>query len=36
MPTIQPADADLSRPSPEALLASASAEHRGRQNFFLG
>jgi two-component system sensor histidine kinase KdpD len=35
MPATQPADAELSRPSPEALLAAA-AEHRGRLKIFLG
>ncbi len=36
MPTTQPADAALSRPSPEALLATAAAEHHGRLKIFLG
>src|SRR5215510_9599015 len=36
MPAIQPADLDTSRPSPEALLASAAAEDRGRLKIFLG
>lgn len=35
MPSNQPADLELSRPSPEALLASA-AENRGRLKIFLG
>ncbi len=35
MSATQPADAELSRPSPEALLAAA-AEHRGRLKIFLG
>lgn len=35
MPIPQPADSDLARPSPEALLAAA-AEHRGRLKIFLG
>jgi two-component system sensor histidine kinase KdpD len=36
MPATQPAESDPSRPSPEALLASASTEHRGRLKIFLG
>ncbi|HEY3146133.1 MAG TPA: sensor histidine kinase KdpD [Dongiaceae bacterium] len=36
MPAIQPADLDTARPSPEALLASAATEHRGRLKIFLG
>src|SRR5262245_28138084 len=35
MPAIQATDVELSRPSPEALLAGA-AEHRGRLKIFLG
>src|SRR5262245_20754590 len=35
MPAIQATDPELSRPSPEALLAAA-AEHRGRLKIFLG
>ncbi len=35
MPATQPAEIDLSRPSPEALLAAA-AENRGRLKVFLG
>ncbi|HWA47041.1 MAG TPA: sensor histidine kinase KdpD [Dongiaceae bacterium] len=36
MPSNQASDLTSSRPSPEALLASASAEHRGRLKIFLG
>jgi two-component system sensor histidine kinase KdpD len=36
MPATQPADLDTARPSPEALLASAATEHRGRLKIFLG
>ncbi|MBL9033592.1 MAG: sensor histidine kinase KdpD [Rhodospirillaceae bacterium] len=36
MPPIQTTDLDSARPSPEALLASATSEHRGRLKIFLG
>ncbi len=36
MPATQPADLDTTRPSPEALLASAATDHRGRLKIFLG
>lgn len=36
MPSTQPTDTPTNRPSPEALLASAASEHRGRLKIFLG